>query len=156
MDVRRFGAVHVAGEGSLDRRARGAGLDLGLGATADSDGRAIPVLTVSASEDGGLTLHQGGGDLEEALGHGAPGQGGPGKGDLLGVGRQVAEHEPDLAGVDEARLEARIDELVPVRAVVAGEGGVFDHRHRCVGAADAPVCRRNRGERLTRPGGIRP
>ena len=139
VDARRHGGLDVGLQGLARGGVAQAGVDLGLGATADADGARVPVAGVAAGEGGGLTGHERMGHVEELARRGAAADGGGRGGGLDGLGRQVAEDQLDLARVDVASLERRQDVIGPGGAVAAGEGSVFDHRHRRIGAAQDAI-----------------
>lgn len=98
-----------------------------------------PDVGVAAGAQGRLTVHQRLGHVEIGLRDRAARHGRRGDGESLGRRRQIAEHQPHLAGVDEAGFQGREHGLVPSGAVRAGERGVFDHRDRRVGPAENAV-----------------
>ncbi|MNX95074.1 hypothetical protein D3C86_1273300 [compost metagenome] len=138
-DAGRHGGFDIMSQGLARGRIGQAGLHLRLGATADADGAHVPVARVTIGEGGRLTGHEGVGDIEKLARSGAAADG-CGRGRYLGrLGRQVAEHQPDLARVDIAGLERRQDVVGPVGAVSAGEGSVLDHRDGGVGPTQDAV-----------------
>src|SRR5690606_12866895 len=142
----RHGALDLGLKGLAGRGVLHTGFDLFLAAAAGGDGGGEPVAGVALLEGGRLTAHQAVGDIEEAVRRGAARYARRRRRDLGRRRGHVAKHQPHLAGVDVARLELRQGLIGPGGAVVAGEGGVFDHRHRGVGPTQHAVGGRDRGD----------